>query len=112
MLETLAGVVSDSQEIFNGIVWQLVCCPFTAFLVLFGEIISTLSDPSRHTHNQELLASMELLPSFLQKMAVRNSLAGKLEKIAVVFVQHASSVLASKGQSVPVLKLAIIYQDC
>lgn len=96
MLRLLENMVSDSEETYNGIVWQLLCCPFTPFLVLFGEILSNGNGESEE--NKEYLAAIEQLPIFLGKMSLRNSLAVKLERIAVVFVQHARSVVHTQGK--------------
>lgn len=95
MLHLLHNMVSDSEEPFNGIVWQLLCCPFTPFLTLFGEILS--NGQAASAENIEALVAMEQLPIYLEKMSLRNSLAAKLERIAVVFVQHARSVVQSEG---------------
>lgn len=91
MLYLLRDLVSDSEEVYNGIVWQLVCCPFTPFLALFGEILAN-KGPTQDTDRQALEAMKEL-PTFLKKTGLRNTLAAKLERIAVVIVQHAESVV-------------------
>lgn len=95
ILHLLKDMVSDSEEPYNGIVWQLLCCPFTPFLTLFGEILSNGKGESEE--NREHLAAIEQLPVFLRQMSLRNSLAAKLEAIAVVFVQHARSVIHPQG---------------
>lgn len=94
MLHLLKDLVSDSEEVFNGIVWQLVCCPFTPFLFLFGEILA--NKESNEESDANALAAMKELPDFLKKMGVRNTLAAKLERIAVVIVQHAEMVVQSR----------------
>lgn len=94
MLTTLDALVTDSQEVFNGIVWQLVCCPFTAFLTLFGESVSgRQQDPEEQ---QALLESMQQLPSFLEKMGKTNTLAARLHPIAQVLMQHARDAVAKQ----------------
>lgn len=95
MLGLLERMVSDSEEPYNGIVWQLVCSPFTPFLMLFGDVVSNGDGGS--WNNQEALTAMEHLPGFLAKMSVGNSLAAKLQRIATVFVQHARSVVHPQG---------------
>lgn len=95
MLHLLEHMVSDSEEPYNGIVWQLLCSPFTAFLALFGELLSNGRRESQE--NKEYLDAMEQLPIFLEKMSLRNSLAVKLERIAVVLVKHARSVIKLQG---------------
>lgn len=91
MLYLLRDLVSDSEEVYNGIVWQLVCCPFTPFLTLFGEILANKG--LRQDADRQALEAMQELPTFLKKMSLRNTLAAKLERIAVVIVQHAESVV-------------------
>ena len=95
MLHLLPEMVSESEEPYNGIVWQLLCCPFTPFLVLFGEILS--SGKRVPEENKEALDAMERLPVYLKNMSLRNSLAVKLERIAIVLVQHARLVIQSQG---------------
>jgi hypothetical protein len=91
MLYLLKYLVSDSEEVYNGIVWQLVCCPFTPFLALFGQILDNKGAVRRD--NVEALAAMKELPVFLEAMGRRNTLASKLHMIADVFVDHAESVV-------------------
>ena len=93
MLHLLRDLVSDSEEVYNGIVWQLVCCPFIPFLSLFGDILAN-TGPNQDA-DWQALAAMQELPIFLNKMGVRNTLASKLERIAVVIVRHAESVVHS-----------------
>ena len=95
MLHLLENMVSDSEEPYNGIVWQLLCSPFTPFLALFGEVVSNAKGTSKE--REEYLAAMEKFPGFLRKMGLRNSLAKKLGRIALILVQHARSVINSKG---------------
>lgn len=95
MLRLLEDMVSDSEESYNGMVWHLLCGPFTPFLDLFGELLSNGKGESEE--NKEALAAMEQLPVFLDRMSSRNSLAAKLQRIAVVLAQHARSVIHPQG---------------
>jgi hypothetical protein len=98
MLYLLKYLVSDSEEVYNGIVWQLVCCPFTPFLALFGQILDNKGDMRRD--NVEALTAMKELPVFLEAMGRRNTLAAKLTDVARIFVKHAeASVHPSQGKS-------------
>jgi len=90
-------MVSDTEEVYNGIVWHLICCPFTPFLTLFGEILSKGIDKDKGGDVEEALEAMEELPGFLKRMALHNALAAKLERIAVVLMQHAKSVAHPQG---------------
>jgi len=97
MLSLLPDMVSDSEEPYNGIIWMLVCCPFTPLLVLFGEILSNCQGPSEA--NQKSLAAMEKVPAYLKAMGFRNTLAGKLIHIAEALVVHASKLVRYEGKS-------------
>jgi hypothetical protein len=98
MLNLLQHLVSDSEEVYNGIIWQLVCCPFTAFLTLFNEIMLQGRDSHRGIgleKKAEILAAMERLPDFLTEMAVHNSLARKLQGVAATILEHARLALGT-----------------
>jgi hypothetical protein len=98
MLYLLKYLVSDSEEVYNGIVWQLVCCPFTPFLTLFGQILGK-KDAIRGG-DVEALAAMKELPVFLKNMGRRNTLAATLTDVVCTFVKHAESLLhRSQGTS-------------
>lgn len=88
----LDGLVSDSNEVYNGVVWCLLYCPFTPFFVLFGEVLSSGDATSRKLS----LEAMQHLPNFMVKMAPRHPQAAKLHQISSSLVQQAKSVLAGK----------------
>lgn len=97
MLSLLPDMVSDSEEPYNGIIWMLVCCPFTPLLVLFGEILANGQGPSEA--NQQSLEAMEKVPAYLRAMGFRNTLAKKLIHIAETLVMHANAAVQSQGRS-------------
>lgn len=99
MLLLLELMVSDSEEPFNGIVWQLVCTPFTAFLTLFTNIISRSRLQQSAQEHAEALKAMERLPAYLGKMSLRSSLAKKLERVAGTLLEHAKSITGSLATS-------------
>lgn len=103
MLNLLPHLVSDSEEVFNGIVWQILCCPFTPFLALFGEILSHSKnvDQQPPLDTRAVLDALNQLPPFLKAMGERNSLARKLESVAVVLVKHATSIVEETTQPTP-----------
>lgn len=84
-------MVSEFEGMYTGIEWNILCSAFTPFLELFGEIASNGEGASEE--NQDALAAMERLPAYLGKRSSHNSLAAKLERIAVVFVEHAKSMV-------------------
>ncbi|KAF2651823.1 hypothetical protein K491DRAFT_76481 [Lophiostoma macrostomum CBS 122681] len=91
MLRVLEHLVSDGDEPYMLSVWQLLCCPFTPFLELFSEILSNGQGASEG--NQETLATMQLLLTYLHTMSPSHTLATKLERIAEVFVRQAEAVI-------------------
>jgi hypothetical protein len=110
LLHLLDHLVSDSQEPYNGIVWQLICCPFTPFLTLFGEILSNASMPGPE-ESKVMLSAIERFPIFLKRMGLRNSLALKLERVAVILVKHARSVVYPLDGSFPSAPLELHLTD-
>ena len=89
----------ESKEPYHPIIWQLICCPFTPFLILFCEILSTGRQNSGE--NSEALAAMERLPSYLKEISSRNSFAAGLEETVKVFVQHARCVIDHPDHAIP-----------
>ncbi|KAI3071241.1 transcriptional regulator family: Fungal Specific TF [Penicillium roqueforti] len=97
LLNLLLHLSPESDEPYHPFLWQLLYSPFTAFLLLFRDI---LLNPGREPKdNQEALAAMENLPEFLEKMASRNPLATRLREVSRVLIGHAESVLTPSGQS-------------
>jgi hypothetical protein len=91
LLRLLPDLVSDSNELYNGVVWQLLYHPFRPFFVLFGEMLSTETCESSY----QSLHAMEQLPSFLSKMVSRHPQAAKLHTLAEAFVEYAKKVCNS-----------------
>jgi len=96
-LFSLEDLVSDSSEVYNGVIWVLLYCPFTPFFILFGQIISTGSNSS----SRQSLKAMESMSSFLQQMESRHPQAAKLRTIAVTFVQYAQQIFARPSTTTP-----------
>ena len=86
----LEDLVSDSSEVFNGVIWIILYCPWTPFFILFGEILSKGSTPSSRLS----LKALETMSSFLLQMDSRHPQAAKLRAIAVTFVQYAQQAIA------------------
>lgn len=97
LLSLLLHLSPESDESYHPFLWQFLYSPFTAFLLLFREI---LLNPDRESRdNQEALAAMENLPEFLGKMASRNPLATRLREVSRVLIGHAKSVFTQSGQT-------------
>lgn len=90
----LDDLVSDSNEVYNGIIWLLLYCPFTPFFVLFGDVLSKRMLKG----NERSLEAMEKLEIFLAKMRPRHPRAAKLHTIAAALVRHAR-IAVTKAES-------------
>jgi len=97
MLRLLADLVSDGEEPYIGVTWQMLYFPWAPFLVLFGSITS--SDRTGRTfENEQALEVMELLPTYFRNMSLRYIEARRLEKMAAATVQRARSILHPEGE--------------
>ncbi|KAF2673406.1 hypothetical protein BT63DRAFT_451449 [Microthyrium microscopicum] len=85
-LHILPLLVSTSEQVYNGIIWQLLYYPFNPFFVLFGNIIhAPLSEHIRQ--DVQLLRSTV---SYYNEMSTTDfSLAKKLGDVAHVFASLA-----------------------
>lgn len=97
LLGLLLHLSPELDEPYHPFLWQFLYSPFTAFLLLFRDIL--LNPGCESKDNREALAAMENLPGFLEKMASWNPLATKLKEASRVLIGHAESVLASSEQS-------------
>lgn len=96
LLSLLLHLSPESDEPYHPFLWQFLYSPFTAFLLLFREI---LLNPGRESRdNQEALDAMENLPKFLEKIAPQNPLATRLREVSRVLISHAQSVLTQSEQ--------------
>ncbi|RMZ09886.1 hypothetical protein D0864_01399 [Hortaea werneckii] len=91
MLCLLEDMVAHSEEVYNGIIWTLLCWPFTPFLTLFGEILT--HGASNRREARQSLEAMKHLPAFLSQMGERNALARQLEVTASTLLSHAQSII-------------------
>lgn len=87
--------MSDANEVYNGVIWGLLYCPFTPFFVLFGDVLSKGDAEAK----KQSLAAMELFPEFLRKMAPRHPQAARLHKIAASLLETAKSMLVNKSKN-------------
>lgn len=94
-LSLLDGLVSDANEVYNGVIWALLYCPFTPFFVLFGDVLAK-GKPDSKKHSLE---AMERFPEFLRKMAPRHPQAARLHKISASLLDTAKSSLVDKSEN-------------
>ncbi|TKA38315.1 hypothetical protein B0A54_09255 [Friedmanniomyces endolithicus] len=92
MLRLLSDLVTDEEEPYIGVTWQMLYFPWAPFLVLFGSITSS-ERTGRTFENEQALEAMELLPTYFRNMSLRCVEARRLEKMAAATVQRARSVL-------------------
>lgn len=88
MLLLLRGMAPESRQPYHPIIWQLICCPFTPFFILFRELISK-DIHGGSEENGEALAAMDRLPGYLRALSSRNPLAADLENIAIILIRRA-----------------------
>jgi len=97
MLRLLDDLVTDVEEPYIGVTWQMLYFPWAPFLVLFGSIISS-GAAGRTSKNEQALKAMELLPTYFRNMSMRYIEARRLEKMAAATVQRARSILHPEGE--------------
>ncbi|ESZ91147.1 hypothetical protein SBOR_8481 [Sclerotinia borealis F-4128] len=86
-IKMLEKLVQNSNEVFNGILWQLLYYPFMPYFVLFCNIIA---DP----HSPKCFEDLQLLRKvvyFFLRMHTQHRSARKLEQIAETFTRLAES---------------------
>lgn len=82
------------QQPYQPFLWQLLCCPFTPFLVLFRSIITFTQDDAMDV--QGSLNAMRQLPEYLEHAKSVTPLASKLQEVANVIVQYATTFIANQ----------------
>lgn len=91
MLHLLQHMSPECKEPYHPMVWQLVCCPFTPFLILFRDIVCDAG--CSHEEKRNALDAMEQLPGYLKAMGSRVTLAARLEGVAGILAQQARSII-------------------
>lgn len=92
-LALLESLVSNSSQVYNGIVWQLLYFPFTHFFILFGYI---LSEP-RSVECTRDLSLLRSTVSFFELMKHNHPTASELQKIAKTFANLAEKYVNEAG---------------
>ncbi|KAH7309770.1 hypothetical protein B0I35DRAFT_440592 [Stachybotrys elegans] len=94
-LGLLRHLISTSEQVYNGVVWQLLYYPFTSFFVLFKHIV-TSSQPSRIQEDLDLLAAVvSYFNSMSLRLASLASVSRRLERTASIF--YRAACLISSG---------------
>ncbi|KXS96659.1 hypothetical protein AC579_6328 [Pseudocercospora musae] len=97
MLRSLEQLMSNTNEQYGALIWQLLHYPFFVFMALFGEIL--LTGKNQLQTNQKSLECMEHLPAFLNRFRRRTSLAVKMESVATRVIEQAKSWLNGQGDA-------------
>ncbi|KAL7812758.1 hypothetical protein V8C26DRAFT_436739 [Trichoderma gracile] len=92
----LPDLVSNSNHVYNGLVWQLLYYPFTPFFTLFGHI---MDHPSAPTTQQDLhlLTTTATYFNSMKEFGSQPAVSSKLEKTALVFCNLASFVTSGEN---------------
>ncbi|KAE8445521.1 hypothetical protein EG329_013284 [Mollisiaceae sp. DMI_Dod_QoI] len=96
----LEHLVSNSGQVFNGIIWLLLYQPFTPYFALFSNIIS---HPTSPTCFKDLQCLRQVVLYFLQ-MNNNHPSAAKLEKVAETFTRLAEIYVRhtrQRSQNIP-----------
>ncbi|KAL2208626.1 hypothetical protein CC79DRAFT_1395599 [Sarocladium strictum] len=96
MLNELKELPCLPNQPYQPFIWQLLCCPFTPFLVLFRTIMFDADD-----EKEGQLSAMRQLPKYLEEAKAITPLANKLQEVANVILRHASTSLAEKETYIP-----------
>ncbi|KAF7185408.1 putative transcriptional regulatory protein C11D3.07c [Pseudocercospora fuligena] len=97
MLRSLENLMSNTNEQYGALIWQLLHYPFFVFMALFGEILVT--GKTQLQTNQKSLECMEHLPAFLNQLRRRTPLAYKMESVATRVIEQARLWLDGQGDA-------------
>ncbi|KAH0489926.1 hypothetical protein TgHK011_001417 [Trichoderma gracile] len=92
----LPDLVSNSNHVYNGLVWQLLYYPFTPFFTLFGHIMDHPSAPTTQ-QDLDLLTTTATYFNSMKDFGSLPAVSSKLEKTALVFCNLASFVTSSEN---------------
>ncbi|KAJ5383252.1 Transcription factor, partial [Penicillium concentricum] len=90
-ISTLSLMVSNWSSVYNGVVWQLLYCPFTPFFVIFGNIIHN-NGAQASTIEQDLnllSATVDYFAEMRSQMRLLATVCSRLQHTASVFLQLA-----------------------
>ncbi|KAJ5827562.1 Transcription factor [Penicillium robsamsonii] len=90
-ISTLSSMVSNWSSVYNGVVWQLLYCPFTPFFVIFGNIIRSESAqvPTIEQDLNFLSATVNYFAAMRSQMRLLATVCSRLQHTASVFLQIA-----------------------
>ncbi|OQE06566.1 hypothetical protein PENVUL_c017G03689 [Penicillium vulpinum] len=90
-ISTLSSMVSNWSSVYNGLVWQLLYCPFTPFFVIFGNIIH--SDNARTPMIEQdldlLSATVDYFAEMRSQMRLLATVCSRLQHTASAFLRLA-----------------------
>ncbi|KAJ6190261.1 Transcription factor [Penicillium mononematosum] len=97
-ISTLSFMVSNWSSVYNGVVWQLLYCPFTPFFVIFGNIVNNDS-PQIATVEQDLSllsATVDYFVAMRSQMRLLATVCSRLQHTASVFLQLARTHVSGR----------------
>ncbi|OQE10701.1 hypothetical protein PENFLA_c081G08660 [Penicillium flavigenum] len=97
-ISTLTSMVSNWSSVYNGVVWQLLYCPFTPFFVIFGNIVNNDS-PRTATVEKDLSllsATVEYFAAMRSQMRLLATVCSRLQHTASIFLQLARAHVSGR----------------
>ncbi|KAJ5494629.1 Transcription factor, partial [Penicillium fimorum] len=90
-ISTLSSMVSNWSSVYNGVVWQLLYCPFAPFFVIFGNIIHSENAqiPTIEQDLNLLSATVNYFSEMRSQMHLLATVCSRLQHTASVFLQLA-----------------------
>ncbi|CAI7583720.1 unnamed protein product [Penicillium glandicola] len=90
-ISILSSMVSNWSSVYNGVVWQLLYCPFTPFFVIFGNIVNNDSarTPMIEQDLKLLSATVDYFAAMRSQMRLLATVCSKLQHTTSVFLRLA-----------------------
>ncbi|KAJ5762003.1 Transcription factor [Penicillium nucicola] len=100
-ISILSSMVSNWSSVYNGVVWQLLYCPFTPFFVVFDNIIHP-QDYHISTIDQDLgllSATVNYFKAMQSQMRLLATVCSRLEQTAAIFHKLAQNHVSYRAST-------------
>ncbi|KAJ5297882.1 Transcription factor [Penicillium antarcticum] len=100
-ISILSSMVSNWSSVYNGVVWQLLYCPFTPFFVVFDNIIHP-QDYHTATIDQDLellSVTVNYFKAMQSQMRLLATVCSRLEHTAAIFLKLAQNHVSHRASA-------------